>query len=167
MARNLDRQTERTVAQEAQKKPVPLARFMTWPPAGDEEREERSDLPDVSGDDSEDRKAGQHWGGFWPEEQIPEWDEICFEPIDGDAPTVRLPPPEPSVPKRGDFRVYSSRGVILGRFSDRWRARGALNRWHQADFVLCGDRVVFRKRDAAIHIGDVAAEEATGLARAA
>ncbi len=139
-----------------------------WPQAPhDDEREARTDLPDVSGDDTDDRKAGPHWGGFWPEEPIPEWDEICFEPIDREAPAVRLPPPEPSVPKRGDFRVYSVHGHILGRFRDRWRARGAMNRWHQADFVICGDRVVFRKRGAAIQVGETVVDEALELARAA
>jgi len=37
----------------------------------------------------------------------------------------------------------------------------------QADFVLCGDWVDFRKRWAAIHVGETVAQDAAELARAA
>jgi hypothetical protein len=140
--------TDGRPAQEAQKESCPLPRLTAWPqPSSDDDRQDgnegRTDLPDVTGDDSEDRKAGPHWGGFWPTEHVPELDDVCFEP---------------SVPKHAaeGFAVYSERGLLLGRFDDRWRAVGALNRWPHADFVLCDDRVIARKAHAAILIGETA-----------
>jgi len=145
-----------TSRRSAQRKPAPLPRLTAWPEQKpDDDRDERSDLPELSGDDEENRKAGPHWGGYWPKEHVPEWDEVLFEPT--------RPKHDP-----GQFRVYSSRGLLIDEFDDRWRAVGALNRWRHADFVIQGDTVIARKVDAAVEIGDVvdAALDA-GIARAA
>lgn len=84
-------------------------------------------------DAAADRKRGPHWGGFWPAEHVPELDDVCFE-----SATPRHDP--------NGFAVYSSDGLLLGVFDDRWRAIGALNRWPEADCVVF-DRAVIARRE--------------------
>lgn len=43
------------------------------------------------------------------------------------------------------YQVYSAHGYLLGRFVDRAASEAAMERWHQAAFLLFNEEVVDRR----------------------
>lgn len=128
----MDGSTARRIAK---RNPAPLPRLTAWPgKLADDEREERSDLPEQAPVDR-DEHASPHWGNFWPAESVPELDEVCFEPCDG------------------GYVVYSAYARILQRWRDQWRACGYLNRTPGAAFVCHNGTVIARKENSPARIG--------------
>jgi len=101
--------------------------------------------------------CGQHWGGFWPEEFVPEVDAVHYEPTSepGNAAAAGAFAEGQRESKGGPFEVCYSDGRIFKSYEDRWEAVIKLNSKNvEGGFVLQAGIVVARRETAAVRIGD-------------
>jgi hypothetical protein len=113
--------------------------------------------PPPKPDADEERQRGQHWGGFWPFELVPEFDADEFIPTPLATNEQRRDDQEVAIARKaGPFKICNAAAVVVRVVDERWRAIGCLTRQEQgASFVLQAGKVVLKRGECPIVIGSI------------